>query len=82
MEPAVSRNVVLVYRGYHFLCSAEKERPGQFRPVVIRQLGFPSEKQVQLMNDSDLCRTEAEALRHAEQQAVHWADSRAEVHEV
>ncbi|KWT72098.1 hypothetical protein APY03_6395 [Variovorax sp. WDL1] len=70
-----------MYRGYHFLCSAEKERPAQFRPVVVRQLGWPSEKLVLLMNDADLCRTEAEALRHAEQQAMHWADSRAEVHE-
>lgn len=77
----MSRTVVFVYRGYRFLCGAEKERPGQFRPVVIRKLGFPSEKQVLLMNDADLCRTEAEALRHAEQQAMHWADSRAEVHE-
>jgi hypothetical protein len=77
----MSRSVVFVYRGYHFLCSAEKERPGQFRPVVIRQLGWPSEKQVLLMNDADLCRTEAEALRHAEQQAIKWADCRAEVHE-
>lgn len=77
----MSRNVVFVYRGYHFLCSAEKERPGQFRPVVVRQLGWPSEKLVPLMNDADLCRTEAEAVRHAEQQAMLWADSRAEVHE-
>jgi hypothetical protein len=77
----MSRNVVFVYRGYHFICSAEKERPGQFRPVVVRQLGWPSEKLVPLMNDADLCRTEAEAVRHAEQRAMHWADSRAEVHE-
>ncbi|MGK6306256.1 hypothetical protein [Variovorax sp. DT-64] len=77
----MSRNVVFVYRGYHFICSAEKERPGQFRPIVIRQLGWPSEKLVPLMNDADLCRTEAEAVRHAEQQAMQWADSRAEVHE-
>jgi hypothetical protein len=77
----MSRTVVFVYRGYRFLCGAEKERPGQFRPVVVRKLGFPSEKEVLLMNDADLCRTEAEALRHAEQQAIHWADSRAEVHE-
>ena len=77
----MSRRVVFVYRGYHFICSAEKERPGQFRPVVVRQLGWPSEKLVPLMNDADLCRTEAEAVRHAEQQAMHWADARAEVHE-
>lgn len=77
----MSRSVVFVYRGYRFLCGAEKERPGRFRPVVIRKLGFPSEKEVLLMNDADLCRTEAEAVRHAEQQAMHWADGRAEVHE-
>jgi len=77
----MSRKVVFVYRGYHFLCSAEKERPAQFRPVVMRQLGWPSEKLEPLMNDADLCRTEAAALRHAEQQAMHWADSRVEVHQ-
>jgi hypothetical protein len=32
------------------------------------------------MSDADLCKTEAEALRHAEEQAIKWADSRAVVH--
>ena len=77
----MSRKVVFLYRGYRFLCSAEKERPARFRPVVMRQLGWPSEKLEPLMNDADLCRTESEALRHAEQQAMHWTDSRVEVHQ-
>lgn len=76
----MSRNVVFVYRGYHFLCSTEKERPGRFRPIVRRQLGWPSEQLVLLEGDAGICRTEAQALRQAEQQAIHWADSRIEVH--
>jgi hypothetical protein len=75
----MSKNVLFVYRGYHFLCTAEKEKPAQFRPVVIRRLGWPSEKQIVLLGDTDLCRTEAEALRHAEQQAMKWVDSRTTV---
>jgi hypothetical protein len=77
----MSRNIMFVYRGYHFLCSAEKEGPGRFRPTVVRELGWPSEQRVPLMNDADLCRTEAEAIRHAERQAMQWADCRAVVHE-
>ena len=77
----MARNIVFVYRGYHFLCSAEKDGPGRFRPVVVRDLGWPSGQHVPLMNDADLCRTEAEALRHAERQAIQWADSRSVLHE-
>lgn len=72
----MSKSVLFVYRGYHFLCSAVKEKPAQFRPVLIRRLGWPSEKMVVLFTDTDLCRTEAEALLHAERQAMKWADSR------
>lgn len=72
----MSKTVLFVYRGYHFLCTAEKEKPAQFRPVLIRRLGWPSDKTVVLLGDTDLCRTEAEALRHAEQQAMKWVDSR------
>ena len=77
----MSRSIVFVYRGYHFVCSTEKEGRAQYRPILIRELGWPSEKRVLLMNDADLCRTEAEALRHAEEQAIKWADSRAVVHQ-
>ncbi|OUM02831.1 hypothetical protein [Variovorax sp. JS1663] len=77
----MARNIVFVYRGFHFMCSAEKEGPARFRPIVIRELGWPSEQRVPLMNDADFCRTEAEAIRHAEHQAMQWADSRLVVHE-
>ncbi|MBT2325139.1 hypothetical protein J7E62_22670 [Variovorax paradoxus] len=72
----MSKTLIFVYRGYHFLCTSEKEGPARFRPVLLRQLGWPIDKLVDLLSDSDLCRTEAEALRHAEQQAMKWADAR------
>jgi len=72
----MSKSVLFVYGGYHFLCTAEKEKPAHFRPVLLRRLGWPSEKLILLLGDAETCRTEAEALRHAEIQAVKWVDSR------
>ena len=51
-----------------------KPNPDEHRiqPIGASQL----EQSVALLNDADLCRTEAEALRHAEAQAMKWADAR------
>jgi hypothetical protein len=66
------------YRGWLFLCSAEVMAGEMFRPVVTC-VGGPSftERSV-LPNDTDeiAYRTEREALRHAEQQAVRWVHDR------
>lgn len=72
----MTKNVLLMYKGYHFLCTVERDGPARYRPVVVRQLPWPIERSIPLLNDADLCRTEAQALRHAEVQAMKWVDSR------
>lgn len=73
----MAKRVLFVYQGYHFQCSAEREGPGRYRPVLLRKLPWPSEELRPLLSDADTCRTEAEALRHAEAQAMRWVDARA-----
>jgi hypothetical protein len=70
------RNVLFVYKGYRFLCTVERERPGRYRPVLVRQLPWPMERSLPLVSDDEWCRTERQALRLAEEQAMKWVDSR------
>ena len=70
------RQVLFVYLGYHFHCASEREGPARYRPVLVRQLPWPDERLVTLLSDATTCRTEAEALRQAEAQAMKWADAR------
>ena len=77
----MARSVRFVYQGHRFLCSAEWEARGRYRPVLVRQLPWPMDESISLLSDAHPCRTEAEALRHAETQAMRWVDSRT-VHEL
>lgn len=72
----MARSVLLVYEGYRFLCSAERLDRALYRPVLVRRLDWPSEGRVSLLSDADTCRTEAEAIRHAEAQAMKWVHAR------
>lgn len=75
-EPTMPRQVLFVYRGYHFHCASEREGPARYRPVLLRQLPWPDERLVGLLSDASTCRSEAEALRQAEAQAMRWVDAR------
>jgi hypothetical protein len=72
----MSRSALFEYGGYQFLCSAQPEGPAMYQPVLLRRLPWPSEEEVLLLSDADPCRTEAEALWHAQVQAMKWVDAR------
>lgn len=67
--------VALQYQGWKFLCSAQREGPGVFKPVVSYRMQ-PTGEEKFLQQDSEPYGTEAEALRHAEQQAIRWVHDR------
>ncbi|MET3371378.1 hypothetical protein ABIC89_000411 [Variovorax boronicumulans] len=67
----------LEYCGFRFELHAEPA-PGGYRPVVVL-LRTPAHRQeTQLPNDTEeiVYGTEAEATRHAEQQAMRWVHDR------
>jgi hypothetical protein len=70
------KSVMFMYQGYQFQCSAEREGPARYRPILLRRLPWPSEELKPLLSDGDTCRTEAQALRQAEAQAMRWVDAR------
>ncbi|MEJ8852696.1 hypothetical protein [Variovorax rhizosphaerae] len=64
------------YRGYDFMCTAHPVDEATFQPRVLCLRGNDSVQQVELLQDSDAYGSLAEALRHAEQQAVRWVHDR------
>jgi hypothetical protein len=62
------------YRGHAFLCGARKDGPDTFMPVTLRLSDGGG--QTTLPEDTDAYGTEAEAIRHAEQQAMRWVNDR------
>ncbi|MBT2299601.1 hypothetical protein J7E70_03905 [Variovorax paradoxus] len=66
------------YRGFRFSLRAEPMNGSMFRPVAVLVDGPVDLKEAELPNDTDevAYRTEAEALRHAEQQAMRWVHDR------
>lgn len=72
------RLVTFSYRGRLFLCRAERLDDQTYRPVVISRAPSVGEDDVELPADTDNASygTEAEALRHAEQQAMRWVHDR------
>lgn len=72
------RLITFTYQGRLFLCRAERLDNQTYRPVVICRAASPEQDDVQLPADTDNASygTEAEALRHAEQQAVRWVHGR------
>jgi hypothetical protein len=66
------------YRGFRFSLRAEPMNGSMYRPVVVLFDGPVDVKEGELPNDTDevAYRTEAEALRHAEQQAMRWVHDR------
>jgi len=62
------------YRGWAFLCGARADGPDTFWPVALRLSDGGG--QTPLPEDTDAYGTEAEALRHAQQQAMRWVNDR------
>jgi hypothetical protein len=67
-----------VYRGWRFAYCARRMNPGVYRPEVICLGEGPGTQETMLPNDTDeiAYATEAEALRHAQQQAMRWVHDR------
>ncbi|RYF76508.1 MAG: hypothetical protein EOO22_01870 [Comamonadaceae bacterium] len=63
------------YLGHRFECGAERQPSGDYQGVVWH-LGPAPGVRTQLPRDADPYSTEAEALRHAQQQAVRWTHDR------
>jgi hypothetical protein len=67
------------FRSWRFLCIVGARPNGYYEPVVIcRGRQGETAEEFQLPNDTDeeVYETEAEALRHTEQQAVRWVNDR------
>jgi hypothetical protein len=64
-----------IYRGYRFTLQVEVTDAGFFRPTVAYYAERDA-KPITLPPDADPYRTEAEAWRHAEQQAIRWVHDR------
>lgn len=72
------RAATFTYRGWFFVCRAERIDDQTYRPVVRCQRHGNQDEDIELPNDTDEVSygTEAEALRHAEQQAMRWVHDR------
>lgn len=65
------------FAGRAFVCAARRTDTGMFQPVVMYQASNgEGTGVVELPPDTDPYGTVAEALRHAEQQAVRWMHDR------
>jgi hypothetical protein len=66
------------YRGWRFIYSARRMASGIYRPVVVCLGQVPGHREQALPDDTDEIgyASEAEALRHAEQQAMRWVHDR------
>jgi hypothetical protein len=66
------------YRGWLFSCGTQRMDERTFRPVVFCRFASPGSHESRLPSDTDndAYGSEAEALRHAEQQAIRWAHDR------
>ena len=78
-SPTIEERIAtFTYRGWFFLCRAERIDAQTYRPVVRCQRRGDMEEDIELPPDTDNISyaTEAEALRHAEQQAMRWVHDR------
>ena len=72
----MSTDLPFEYRGCAFICSVVEEQPGLFQPHVLYKHGLPGIEQIALPDDAAPYASSAEALRHAQQQAVRWVHDR------
>ena len=69
------------YRGWLVSCGTRRTDRGVYEPVVFCRSGNSDEENIRLPADTDNAAyaTEAEALRHGEQQAMRWIHERSGV---
>ncbi|MFS2203890.1 hypothetical protein [Variovorax sp. Varisp36] len=74
----VDRLLTFAYRGWIVSCGTQRIDRGLYRPVVFCRPDDPGEKDTRLPADTDNAAyaSEAEALRHGEQQAMRWVHDR------
>ena len=65
-----------VYRGCSFICSVEPADNGLFRPHVLYRYGIQGLERFVLPEDTEPYASEAEAQRHAQQEAMRWVHDR------
>ncbi|MDQ0571125.1 hypothetical protein QFZ42_002959 [Variovorax paradoxus] len=69
---------IFLYRGWRFAYGARRMATGVYRPEVVCLGQQPGAEETMLPDDTDeiAYATEAEALRHAQQQAMRWVHDR------
>ncbi|RTD84276.1 hypothetical protein EJO68_32990 [Variovorax atrisoli] len=77
-KPADPERLPFIYRGWRFEFSARPVGSGCFEPVVVCLGHGPRPVETRLPNDTDeiAYATRAEAMRHAQQQAMRWVHDR------
>lgn len=75
-QAILHRGVPFEYQGWTFLCSSRRDGPWSYRAAVFCHAPSPSGAEVELPPDTEPYGSEAEALRHAEEQAVTWVHER------
>ena len=68
----MNSNLIFEYGGCHFVCAAIELSKTLFQPRVLYQSGIFGPEKIPLPQDTEPYATEAEALRHAQQQATRW----------
>ena len=64
------------YHGCHFMCSVRQSGPDTYQASVLYRYGLLTLEQLALPEDTGPYATAAEAMRHAQQQAVRWTHDR------
>jgi hypothetical protein len=64
------------YHGCHFVCSVVERAPNAYEPHVLYLHGIAGLERMPLPQDVEPYIGKAEALRHAQQQAVRWVHDR------
>lgn len=68
----MDEKILFEYQRGHFICSAIEQGNSLFQPYVLYQFGIPGYDEARLVLDTEPYATAAEALRHAQQQAIRW----------
>lgn len=76
MADKLESTAPFIYRGCQFLCGVTQTDKGLYAPLVRYDRGLPDVEQFVLPPDAEPYGTPAEAMRHAEQQAMRWVHDR------
>lgn len=76
MDELMSSDLIFNHRGCHFVCVSVELNKTLFQPYVVYQSGIFGSEKIFLPQDTEPYASEAEALRHAQQQAARWVYDR------